>query len=1165
MKKFTDLTGFGKIPRLKLIIRVMKLTGLFIALSVVTVLAGNSYSQTKLLNLNAEKATVKQVLSIIEDQSEFYFMYSGKIIDVEREVTVNVKNKKIDEVLNSLFEGTNVEYVIKDKFIVLTDSKKGNDVIDVFQQKTVSGKVTDASGLPLPGVTVVLKGTTQGTITDSGGNYTITDVNEKTTLVFSFVGMKTMEIPTGNQAVINVTMVADAIGIEEVVAIGYGTIRRKDLTGAVSQVKSDEIQKIASAGLDQAMQGKVAGVQVMVNQGDPGGSVSMRIRGIGSINGSSEPLYVVDGIPLNNINSINTADVESIDVLKDASSAAIYGARASNGVVLITTKRAKSNKLMVNFDAYTGMQQAAKQLDVCNSFQFLTLANEAYQNTLNDPRYSGQKPPPPNPLWSNPSSFETYDWQNAILQNSPIQSYNVSVAGGNEKIKALISGGYYAQDGIVLGSDYNRYTFRVNTDYVVNKKLKFGSNINVNRELTHSVSTKATTEGVLIVAFQQHPQLPIYSDVEGPNGDYYFGYKGYNNYNWRKTSNLYIPGQMRNPLLLAELQGMNEVMTMGFDGSVFGEYEILKGLKYRSIMNASGGTVNQEYPQPSLPEEIGSGFSSIANLTKNLNIHYQWNFVNTINYDLTLNKNQLNVMMGTDALRIRRDFINVSAREFPNNDAISVSSAAKLTAFGAPYDAALISYFGRVNYTFSDKYLLTLNVRRDGSSKFGPDRKWGTFPSAAIAWRLSEESFMKGISWMDNFKIRASYGVLGNQNIDNFLYLNTYNSIDPDNSAGSNPLAYTLGTSQSKVIGTDAKNIANPSIHWEESRQTDIGLDLFILNGKLSIVADYYKKDLVDLLGYEVVPSSFGAPKNQRFYNFASMQNSGVELSVNYNEKIGDLKFSITSNFTSQKNEVTNIGKSDELITSFNISGSGAAARTVVGEPIGYFYGYLTDGIFQNQSEIANGPTQPSSVVPGDRRFKDISGPDGVPDGKVDGKDRTNLGSGIPKYMFGTNLEASYKNFDFSVFLQGVAGVKILNNNLRFLHNIRNFNGTGVQNVLADVYKERWHGEGTSNTMPRVAYIPSGNNFLFSDAYIEDGSFLRIRNLQIGYSIPNSIVSNWGISKIRLYLSGQNLFTFTKYSGYDPEVGSLGLLGNGVDQGRYPVARSYMIGVNVTL
>ena len=1012
--------------------------------------------------------------------------------------------------------------------------------------KEIKG-IVKSNGNLLSGVSVTVKSNpTIGVITDGNGNYNI-KAPENSTLVFGSIGYKSIEMPVNGRSTIAVNMDVDDINLEQVVVIGYGSQRQKKITGAIGSVSAKDISGVQVTGLDQAIQGRIAGVQVTQNSGEPGGSVSVRIRGVGSINSTNEPLYVIDGVPYGSLNAINPNDIERIDVLKDAASASIYGSRASNGVVLVTTKRGKAGKLSVTLDAYTGMQKIAKKLDLLNGSQFAKLANE---NLVN----SGITP---NPAWSNPATVLNNDWQSSVLRTAPIQNYNVSISGGGEKSSTLLSLGYFNQAGIVVGSEYKRYTVRLNTDYTLSSKLKVGMTLNGAFIEQKAVGSQGDA-GVLSTANYMQPTSPIRSDINGfyglnpdgsinQNDNTYFGWEGYSFSSVNVNIN-YTPLSLNNPLHAVKNYSKNPGKDQQILAAAFADYEIIPGLKFRTTVNLSFENSFNMSSYGKAPKEIEfiGPYRSNSAYNENWVTSNQLNWVNTLSYNKSLGKHNIAVVAGTDALKAKYQFVSVTTAGAPNSQqVINASSAEGRVVSGYPTNSALLSYFGRVTYDYAGKYLLSASLRRDGSSKFAEGKQYGIFPAVSVGWRISEEEFLKSSEVIDELKLRASYGSVGNQNIPNFKYLATYS-----NNGGT--YQYTLG--QTPVNAMYADNIGDPNIQWEKSTQTNIGADASFLKNKFSLTVDYYIKRLEDLLGDFPIPYYTGVNGGSILRNGFSMENKGFEFALGYNERLGKVNFSANGNFSTLENKVIRLTENEKgYIAQPLFVGQ---TRTLVGERMGTFWGYVTNGIIQNERDLASSGL--GGVELGDRLYVDQD-----KNGIINDQDQVKLGNGMPKYNFGLNLRAEYKGVDLSVFLNGQGGVQIADMSYFQYYNMRFHNTTGIVNGYSDLLN-RWTGPGTSNRLPRNAYTAPPSNRWFSSFYIQNGAFLRIRNVQLGYTLPERVSQKARITHARVYIAAQNLYTFTKYKGYDPEIGSpnTNALSAGVDYGRYPLARMLTIGLN---
>ncbi|MEO8416931.1 MAG: TonB-dependent receptor, partial [Ginsengibacter sp.] len=1069
-----------------------------------------------------------------------------------------------------------IDYQVVDDQILLYNNKKRKfNHIEAVSYLAVSDEelavqylpfqgrvISSVSGQGLPDVSVQIKNTNVGTTTDRNGSFSLNIPNGNGVLVISNVGYLTKEVAINNQSFLEITLNQDVKIQEEVVVVGYGTQRAKNVTGAIARISSKEIRQVAVVSADQAILGRVAGVQVNQNSGEPGGEISVRIRGISSITSGSDPLIVVDGIPLSvNLRAINPNDIESIDVLKDAAASAIYGSRASAGVILITTKRGKAGKVAINIDAYTGIQKVIKTIPVLNGPEYAKLGNE---NLVN----GGQAP---NPAWANPASLPTTDWQDAIFRTALMNNYNVSISGGNEKIRTFLSLGYTNQDGIIQRSNYQRYTSRINMDYDVSPRLKLGVNVNFNFDKNHNPTTQNGDGGVLIGApngvLQANPIDPVYTTTDGPLGDHLIGFRGYALRANTRPSQWYITTNpiWRNDYYTEITRGQNTQLL----SNAFGELELIKGLKFKSIISYNIANSFGIYGSPyQLPASIDP--QSNASYQENWGRGTQWNWVNTLNYERNFGNHNFSFLVGTDALKGTGAYIQGNGSGQPENQQSLGATTAQNRVNGSAYvPFSLFSYLARLNYNYKEKYLLSFNFRRDGSSKFAEENRYGYFPSVSAAWRISQEDFMGSMGFIQELKLRGSYGSVGNQNIPDLQFLSTYT-----NSGGQ--FGYSLGTPPALVGGIQPGVLGNKDISWEKNTETNLGLDAILANGMFNFSADYYVKKLTDLLGTVPTPY-YSTPYNGSFLaNAFSMENKGLELLLGFNKKVGEVRVNASGNFTTIKNKVTGLipgNTSGYLPQSISVIGDkdGAETRTYVGQEVGNFWGYIFDGIIQNQAELdASGMKGLGSQV-GDKKFKDINGRDakgsltGAPDGKIDGDDKTFNGNGTPGYIYGFNVGVEYKGFDLNAFFNGQGDVQIANMTKAIMYHMKFHNGPGLNNVNKALLNS-WHGEGTSNTLPRNSYDAPYINRAFASDYIENGAFLRLRNIQLGYTIPTAIASKAGMNRARIYVSAQNLLTITKYSGYDPEVGS-SLVGNrvqtaGVDFGRYPSARMFTFGIS---
>lgn len=992
---------------------------------------------------------------------------------------------------------------------------------------TVLDSVTRTS---LPGVNIAIKGTTRGGATDVDGKFT-TSVSSNETFVISFIGFEKQEILAGNKSQIEVLMRPSLTVLDELVVIGYGTQKRSELTGSVTSVKADEIQKVATGSFTSALQGKIPGVSINQTSGAPGGSSSVRIRGVGST-GGNQPLYVVDGFPLggggmdiggssdrvDGLSIVNPNDIESIEVLKDAAAASIYGARAANGVILITTKRGKDGATRINLDAYTGFQQLWKQPKFLSATEFTTLANELYTN-------SGMTP---NPEWSNPSSFgQGTNWINQVFRNAPVQNYDLRISGGSKKITSALSLGYRDQQGTLIETWHKRFTARITGDLKVNDKLRFGSSLAFAFSRAKGQQNQDMRIGIFNLAQQFYPTL-------GPN-DVVNG------------SSAYYTTQGDNPLLRANSID-NQLRNLRMFGNIFAEYEIIPGLKWKT--NVGIDTDNNRSTTWEPKAERGHYRNLQAILGENYSQGLNWLLENTLSYSTSIGNHRISAVAGQTAQKNNVNWIGVTARDFQNEQlqVINGSKETERRASGTGSYYTLASYLARVNYSYQDKYMLSASVRRDGSSNFGPNHKWGNFPSVSAGWNIAEEAFMKNVTPVNSLKLRASWGQLGNDAIGAFGYLSSIR-------LGTVNDNYVFGDGQALEIGASMSRPGNPNLKWETSEQTNIGLDATFLNDRLYLTADYYIKTTKDML--VSLPVSFEAGfQTAPSVNGGKVKNSGIELLLGYRGEAGGFSYDISGNMATLKNEVLSLGVGQPIAGPTLGFTSISSSFTEVGQSIGYFRGYQTDGIYQTNEEV-NKTLQPNAVA-GDFRYRDING-----DNRLTDADRVKLGSPWPTLTYGMSFDFKYKGFDLNVMLQGVAGNQIFHSNKFATYPLKYFGGSGVVNGSKEVLN-RWTPGSGNNEIPRLAYVDANGNYANSSSfYVEDGDYMRIRNVSLGYRIPQSLISKTKMfQSARFYVSAQNLFTFTKYSGFDPEIGSTNPLQSGVDNGVYPQPRTFMAGIN---
>tara|TARA_R110002020_G_scaffold264813_3_gene479532 strand:+ start:10852 stop:13884 length:3033 start_codon:yes stop_codon:yes gene_type:complete len=996
------------------------------------------------------------------------------------------------------------------------------------QSRTVTGIIKSPDGQTMPGVNVLVKGTTVGTASDIDGEFSLSVPSNESVLVFSFIGFVSKEVTVGNSNQLSVTLEEDLSQLTEVVVVGYGTQERAKVTGAISSVGSEEITALPVASLSSALQGRAAGVAV-TNTGSPGTNPQVRIRGIGTV-GNNDPLYVIDGMPAGGLNEINPADIESIEILKDASTAAIYGSRGANGVVLVTTKKGKAGKPLVSFDAYYGSQSAWKTLDLLNTDQYIAFGTDLLQNA--------NSPLPER--FGNLGEFANndIDYQDEMFRTAPIQNYNVSVAGGTENVLYNFSVGYFNQEGIMRGTDFERYSVRSNTEFKVNKRIKIGETFTVaysNRNNEPFSGGRSQLEHIV----KSVPYIPI-RDASRLGG-------------FRATDRV-DGSDPENPVLNATLRRNND-QNFKMLGSAYINVNIIDGLDYKFLLGMDVGIGNNYQYSPS----FNAGdfqIATFASISQNRSTYVSPLFSNQLTYSKDLGKHHFDLLGVIEKQTSTSSGLSGNGQNALTNDVRELQGIENQTTSSNRTEYALISYIGRANYDYNQKYLISASIRRDGGSRFGPNNKWGVFPSVSAGWRVSQENFMKGISAISDLKIRGSYGETGNNNIGDYVYQGTINSNMFYNFNGSLESGSTISA------------LANANVQWETTIMKNIGFDLGLWNDQFTFSFEWFENTTEDMLLGVPIPPSLGydgAP----VANVGSVKNNGIEITAGYELRSGDFQLGINGNIGFINNELTSLGSGNTIFgPSFN---GDAMTLTEEGQPIAYFYGWIADGIFQTNEEAQTAPKQNlpddlSTYNPavhtsaGDIRFRDINN-----DGVIDAGDRTNLGHYLPDFTYGLNANASYKNFDFTMFWQGVSGNEIFSN-LRY-HTEGMTRLFGASSAVLD----RWTPSNTNTDVPRAVNSDPNRNARASSRFIEDGSYLRLKNISLGYSIPKTVLDSWSkgtVSKVRVYFSAQNLLTITDYSGYDPEIGArTGInssLGTGIDYGQFPAARTFLGGIQVS-
>lgn len=1140
------------------------------------------WSQEK--DVAAPMVTLRTALSELEKQYRVSFIYRTDLVDTKVALNAN-RARTLEEALTNLLvdKGLTFEKIQANFYIIVASKEKGTRLFRKINQiekkafdapvgnepigladlnltklerigysvssaerplEDIKGKVSDANGDAMPGVSVVIKGTTRGTTTNSEGEYTL-NVPGNSTLVFSFVGYVSQEIPINGRTTLNVSLAQDEKALEEVVVVGYGTQKRASVTGAVSSVTPKELTALPVISAESALQGRVPGVRV-VNNGSPGQAPIVRIRGVGSINYASGPLYVIDGVPSGDLNNLDPRDIESLEVLKDASSAAIYGSRASNGVVIITTKRgSKDGKIHVSLDTYFGTQSAWNKLDLLNTQEYIQYATTLLGNAgiamparlgnLNTPIYEGA---------SQTFAQTATDWQDVMLRTAPIQQHQVSVSGGNSLSRFFASAGYFDQEGILIGTNYKRGNVRLNSDHQINKFLSFGQTLMISYDKMRGEQGFGGGRTAVMQAIRNLPYWPV-SDPTKVGG-----------YSSPTAADGSDPD---NPVRIA-LQDQSYNQRIKLLGTLFAEVRFTNFLKYRFSFGADVVTGLEKNIYPIYNDGYKSRVQN--NIQDNRGSYYSPILTNQLTFEKTFGKHYLTATAVAEKQNFRGSTLNGNGYR-PNNDINVLQGISNPGVTSSLEENSLISYIGRVNYEFAGKYLVSGSVRRDGSSRFAPGNKWGTFPSASVGWRVSEEEFMKSVPAISELKIRASYGQTGNNNIGNYAW---QSQILADNTN------YVFGAE--KVLGSYFSSLGNTNLKWETTKMTNLGIDVGLFSNKLTFTGEVYNRRTDDLILSVPLPNSLGYSASP-LANIGSMKNWGYEFQVGYSQNEGAFRWNVSGNLDITRNKVLSLATPSATIYSGRNDdfGGNDITKTEAGQSIQSFYGYQVAGIFQTVDEVFNAPLQirPDNredydpikhTSPGDIRFKDING-----DGVINASDRVYLGSYIPKFSYGVNFSANYKNFDLTLYLQGVYGNKLYNGTKVIEQGmLRLFNaGKDVLNA--------WTPTNTNTDVPRAISGDPNNNSRTSDRFIESGSYMRVKNLSIGYSIPAPVLSRLTantLTKARIYVSSQNLLTFTKYTGLDPEVGINGnaadqtkLLVNGIDYGQYPQPRTLLIGLNI--
>lgn len=1089
MKKLTNpiFSGCSKI-----VWRTMRATIILIFLSAFQVYSVPNYAQNKQLSIDIEDASLKQVLKDIERQSEFYFMYNDAQVDVNQNVSVNIRGKNIYHVLDKVLKNTGIAYQVMNKQIVLKPAISQNTV-PPQQGKKVTGVVKNQEGETLPGVNITVKGTTQGVITDIDGTYEILIEDESAVLVFSFIGYSEKEVPVKGKTTINVTLEEKAQKLDEVVVIGYGSSSKKLLSSSIASVDAENIEETVSSGVQEALQGKTSGVHINKNSGTPGAGISVNIRGKSSISAGTQPLYVVDGVPITRgdysqismegqgisaIADINPNNIESVSILKDASAAAIYGARAGNGVVLIETKDGKKGETRIDLKTYYGVQQVYDKLDMMNAEEWKDYVRSFDPGFMND-------------LYDlvGDTTLST-NWQNKVLRKAPIANTELSFSGGSDNTRFFISGRYFKQEGVVLGTDYDKINGRVNVDHDVTERFKVGTKISLTQTINDRVRGDQSINGVLPNAVSMPPVYP----VKNKNGDYFQG------------------AWWDNPVAIGK-EVINQARSFRALGNVFGEYQILEGLSFKNQWGVDVYNLNERRFEPSIVKsamnENGYGVDATSQVNK-LTQQSTLKYITSLN-----NKHNFNFLLGYSFELEQRRYNSITGKDFPTDQQEYLASAGTIEDGSASaFEEGIQSFFGRLKYNFDNKYIFSFSVRRDGSSNFGPNNKYATFPSGSFAWRITEENFMSGVSWLNELKYRISYGLTGNDQIGALNYMSLFSS-------GYNYLG------KPGIIPTQ---IPNKDLKWESTANFNTGLDIAVFDERIIFGADVYYNKTTDLLLDRPLPGTSGFTVYAA--NVGALENKGLEFSLSTdNFRGGDFNWNSSFNISFNRNKVLEMYE-DQPITGVG-RGNNAA---IEGEAVSVFYMYNSLGVDPSTGELV---------------FEDLNG-----DGAYTDEDRKVVGNPNPDFTGGFTNTFSYKNVSLSVFLQFTYGNDIYNGVRQYTENMT----LGTNDNQLTTIKDRWREPGDVTYVPK--YNGAYNNWI-SSQYIEDGSYLRVKNVTLNYQLGEKILENMFLKSARIYLKVENLFTLTPYSGMDPEVNysGVGTLTAGTDFFTYPQVRTWTAGI----
>ncbi len=1104
-----------KNPRFKQIFRIMRISTFLLMVCVFCSYAGNAHSQNAKVSIRMNNVKLDKILNEIENQTDYLFIYNNQV-DINKITSVKVKNEAVAQVLDRILSGTGINYELEGTHIILT-TEAIKDLHAQQQAKTVTGTVTDVSGEPIIGANIRIKGTTTGTITDIDGNFSI-KAEPQSVIEVSYIGYLTQETVINNQKSIRFLLKEDTKTLDEVVVIGYGVQKKADLTGSVANINTEKLNTQSNANIGQALQGKIAGVDIVSQGGAPGSGTRIMVRGIGTLNNAS-PLYIVDGMYMNSIDHINPNDIASIDVLKDASSAAIYGSRAANGVIIVTTKEGSNTegKPIIDLSVNLGISTASKFLDMLDAkgwAEVTTIARQAIGKPALD-------------MATDLANKPDNDWQDIMFRPALMQNYNLSVKGGGKYSTYYTGLGYFNQDGIVKGTNYQRYNIQSKNDY---KRGIFSAGTNLIISFSHDKPLHQELRGGMIgTILQSVPTLEKYDDTrEGGYGGTY-------------GDVVNIP----HPLAIIDdniMDRYNE--NVKIFANLYAQIELFKGLKYK--LNLTPDFSFERYKNYLNKYDFGLATNSITQLTERQRRRRNILVENLLTFDRTFGEHKISALAGYTYQDSRFRHIQAYGEGLPQGLEEIDAATTNRSNEGNSWRSVLTSILGRVFYSYQNKYLFTATIRRDGYSKFGKNNRYGYFPSFSLGWNVAEEKFMENVHWLDQLKLRGGYGVLGNQEIDNYQYSSTITTgINyPDGNGGL-------------LQGAFPKNFANPDIKWEETAMTNVGIDFMAFNNRLSLTADYYVKNTKDILLTVPIPISSGGA-NDPIRNAGKIRNNGFEFNLGWMDQPNpDISYGINLIGSFNKNKVIAMGSESGSIKGGSTNQNITTSETKAGYPIGGYWLISTAGYFNSQEEVdayaKDGKKIQPAAEPGDIKFVDANN-----DGVINDDDRVFQGSPFPDFTFALNGNMRYKNFDLSIGLQGVLGNKIYNATRQTLEDV-----TKGSNFLASCL-DYWTPENKNASHPRLTWDdPNRNTRAESDRYLENGSYLRLRSVQLGYTFPQTWFKG-AIQHARVYINAENLFTITSYSGYSPDVNADNANYRGFDNFIYPTNRTFMLGLNVT-